>query len=237
MENNEIKMLITTFKEYRDLLTPIEENLKSFSMSFESIRNDIENLNTSFDGSVQQKLDSIYKELSNQAEKSRTLSSEVDRFMNITSKYVTNVDKLVDLLDGIEKRISTVQSIEQKAEDQIGKLDAIIEEKRRTYDIRRLEKNLENYNIGVQKVSEFINKDVAESLQESSEKINQIQDRNSNILKTLVEEKISIDQLVESYNTSNDLLKKVVENKDVNEEYIFEILDRWAEDRKVKIKK
>ena len=237
MENNEIKMLITTFKEYRDLLTPIEENLKSFSMSFESIRNNIENLNTSFDGSVQQKLDSIYKELSNQAEKARTLSSEVDRFMNITSKYVTNVDKLVDLLDGIEKRISTVQSIEQKAEDQIGKLDAIIEEKRRTYDIKRLEKNLENYNIGVQKVSEFINKDVAESLQESSEKINQIQDRNSNILKTLVEEKISIDQLVESYNTSNDLLKKVVENKDVNEEYIFEILDRWAEDRKVKIKK
>ena len=237
MENNEIKMLITTFKEYRDLLTPIEENLKSFSMSFDSIRNDIENLNTSFDGSVQQKLDSIYKELSNQAEKARTLSSEVDRFMNITSKYVTNVDKLVDLLDGIEKRISTVHSIEQKAEDQIGKLDAIIEEKRRTYDIRRLEKNLENYNIGVQKVSEFINKDVAESLQESSEKINQIQDRNSNILKTLVEEKISIDQLVESYNTSNDLLKKVVENKDVNEEYIFEILDRWAEDRKVKIKK
>lgn len=237
MENNEIKMLITTFKEYRDLLTPIEENLKSFSMSFDSIRNDIENLNTSFDGSVQQKLDSIYKELSNQADKARTLSSEVDRFMNSTSKYVTNVDKLVDLLEGIEKRISTVQSIEQKAEEQIGKLDAIIEEKRRTYDIRRLEKNLENYNIGVQKVSEFINKDVAENLQESNERISQIQDKNSSILKTLVEEKSSIEQLVESYNSSNELLKKVVENKDVNEEYIFEILDRWAEDRKVRIKK
>ena len=237
MENNEIKMLITTFKEYRDLLTPIEENLKSFSMSFDSIRNDIENLNTSFDGSVQQKLDSIYKELSNQADKARTLSSEVDRFMNSTSKYVTNVDKLVDLLDGIEKRIGTVQSIEQKAEEQIGKLDAIIEEKRRTYDIRRLEKNLENYNIGVQKVSEFINKDVAENLQESNERISQIQDKNSSILKTLVEEKSSIEQLVESYNSSNELLKKVVENKDVNEEYIFEILDRWAEDRKVRIKK
>lgn len=237
MENNEIKMLISTFKEYRDLLTPIEQNLKSFSMSFESIRNDIENLNSNFDGSVQEKLDKIYKELSNQSEKARTLSSEVDRFMNTTSKYVTNVDKLVDLLEGIEKRITNIQTIEQKAEEQIGKLDVIIEEKKRTYDIRRLEKNLENYNIGVQKVSEFINKDVAENLQESSEKINQIQDRNISILKTLTDEKESIDKLVESYNSSNELLKKVVESKDVNEEYIFEILDRWAEDRKVKIKK
>ena len=30
MENNEFKSLITTFKEYRDLLSPIEQNLKEF---------------------------------------------------------------------------------------------------------------------------------------------------------------------------------------------------------------
>ena len=35
----------------------------------------------------------------------------------------------------------------------------------------------------------------------------------------------------------NELLKKIVEKQDVNEAYIFDILDKWAEDRKVKIKK
>ena len=60
MENNEIKSLIATFKEYRDLIGPIEQSLKAFSLSFESIRQDIENLNSGFDGNLQGKLDKIY---------------------------------------------------------------------------------------------------------------------------------------------------------------------------------
>ena len=37
----DIKMLIATFKEYRDLIGPIEENLREFSSSFESVKADI----------------------------------------------------------------------------------------------------------------------------------------------------------------------------------------------------
>ena len=96
---------------------------------------------------------------------------------------------------------------------------------------------METYNVGVQKVSEYINKDVADVLKNSSEKIEQIQDKNSNILEAVVNEKGSIDKLIESYQISNSLLKKIIENNDVNEEYIFVILDKWAEDRKLKIKK
>ena len=51
------------------------------------------------------------------------------------------------------------------------------------------------------------------------------------------EEKKSIDALAETYASSNELLKKIVEKQDVNEEYIYDILDRWAESRRVKTKK
>ena len=44
MENNELKQLISTFMEYRNLLTPIEQSLKQFSVSFESIGEDVKNL-------------------------------------------------------------------------------------------------------------------------------------------------------------------------------------------------
>lgn len=237
MENNEIKILINTFKEYRDLLTPIEQNLKAFSISFESIKDDIYSLNSGFDGSLQSKLDKIYKELSLQAEKSKSLAIEVDKFISTTNKYVLGVDNLVNFCAKIEDKLKTIEKIENKAESQIEKLDNIIEEKRKSYDIKQLEKNLEHYNIGVEKISEYINKDVAETLKTSSEKINEIQDKNNSIFETIVEEKGSIDRLVESYNSSNNLLKKIVENNDVNEQYIFEILDKWAEERKLKIKK
>lgn len=237
MENNEIKTLIETFKEYRNLISPIEQNLKSFSLSFDSIRDDIKNLNSAFDGSLQNKLDRIYKELTIQADKARTLSSEVDKFISTTNRYVNGVDSLIHVLEKIEGKINTVDNLQHKAEAQIEKLNAIIEEKKKSYDIKQLEKNLETYNVGVQKVSEYINKDVAETLQKNSEKINLIQDKNTSILEAVVEEQESIYKLIQTYESSNNLLKKIVENNDINQQYIFEILDKWAEDRKVKTKK
>ncbi|MBQ2864450.1 MAG: hypothetical protein IJE91_03180 [Clostridia bacterium] len=233
----DIKMLITTFKEYRDLIGPIEANLREFSSSFESVKSDIANLNSSFDGGLQNKLDQIYKELSTQADKAKTLANQVDRFLGATNKYVSGVESVVSLVSQIEGKLNAVNELQQKAENQIEKLNVIIEEKRKTYDIRGLEKNLENYNVGVQKVSEYINKDVAETLKNSSDKIKEIHDKNISIYEAIVEEKSSIDKLVDSYNASNKLLKKIVEDNDVNEEYIFEILDKWALDRKVKTKK
>ena len=105
MENNEIKMLIEAFKEYRDLITPIEQNLKAFSVSFDSIRQDILSLNSGFDGSLQNKLDKIYKELSLQADKSKTLAGEVDKFMSSTNKYIAGVDNLINVCSKIEEKL------------------------------------------------------------------------------------------------------------------------------------
>lgn len=237
MENDDLKTLIETFKEYRDLLTPIEQSLRAFSTSIGSIKGDIQNLNSSFDGDLQGKLDKIYRELSSQAEKAKSLASEVDRFMASSNKYISSVDSLVNRFAKIEDRLNTVEALQEKAESQIGKLDAIIEEKRKSYDIKQLEKNLATYNVGVQKISEYINKDVADTLKDSSDRIRSIQDKNSNMLEAISGEKESIDQLIESYKESNALIRNVVENRDVNEQYIFEILDKWALDRKVKTKK
>ena len=237
MDNKEVNTLIAVFKEYRDLITPIEQNLREFSFSFDSIRDDIKNLNASFDGSLQTKLDKIYTELSSQADKAKTLAGQVDSFMSTTNKYVGAVDTLIKTFEKIESKLATVDGIEKEAETQIERLNNIIEEKKKSYDIKQLEKNLETYNVGVQKVSEYINQDVAETLKTSSEKIGKISDKNESILEAILEEKSSIDKLVESYSNSNKLLKKIIEENDVNEQYIFEILDRWAEDRKLKIKK
>lgn len=235
--DNDIKELISTFKEYRDLIGPIEENLREFSNSFESVKRDISNLNAGFDGDLQGKLDQIYKELAGQADKAKSLAGEVDRFLGATNKYVYAVENVISICSRIEEKLGTVNELQQKAEKQIEKLDVIIEEKRKTYDIRGLEKNLENYNVGVQKVSDYINKDVVETLKNSSEKIEEIYNVNSNVYSAVLEEKGSIDKLIDSYTASNKLLKKIVEDNDVNEEYIFEILDKWAADRKVKTKK
>lgn len=237
MGNNEFLELVNSFKEYRALLEPVEQSLQDFSLTFEKMKNDIQTLNANFNSDLNGKLDRIYKDLSVQSEKSKMLAGGIDKFAVETAKYLSSVDRLLDIMSKIENRVRTVDEIEKKAEDQIGKLNSIIEEKKKTYDIKQLEKNLENYNVGVQKVSEYINQDIAENLKQNNETIRQIRDKSDSVFESLKEEKLSIEKLVENYQESNKLLKKVVENNDVNEEYIFEILDKWALDRKVKTRK
>ena len=194
-------------------------------------------MDTAFSGDVQKKLTEIYSSLSSQAEKSAELTRKVDQFLQSSNRYTEEVNKLISTFESISGRISSVNELEAKAEEQIGKLDNILDEKRRSYNLKDLEKSLDQYNANLQNVSDFINKQVAENIIENTRSIQSVKDGNENIAKRLEEEKKSVDDLVGEYKSSNELLRKIVENQDVNEEYIFDIIDRWAESRKVKTKR
>lgn len=237
MDNNEVNALVDAFVGYREMLVPIQADMHEFLETYGALKNDVDKLNTAFSGDVQGKLSEIYKNLASQAEKSEELTRKVDQFLKSSAKYTEEVDSLISMFKSIQDRISTVNEIEAKAEEQIGRLDSIIEEKRRNYDLKDLKKSLDAYNSNLQTVGDFINKDVAENIIENTNSIKEIKEGNQSIAKRLEEEKKSVDELVETYKSSNELLKKIVEKQDVNEAYIFDILDKWAEDRKVKIKK
>lgn len=237
MDNNDLRILIDTFKGYRDLLNPIQNNLHDFAETYNWIKSDIEKLNSAFEGDIKGNLEKIYKNLSSQAEKATDLSSRIEQFISMSDKYTQGVNRFITAFEKVNQRIESVNALENRAEEQIGKLDAIIEEKKKSYNIKELQKTLESYNDNVQKVSEFINKDVAESLNENYKKLENIKGGNDNILKRIQEENISIENLLGNYKTTNELLRTIIEKEDVNEAYIFDILDKWAEARKVKTKK
>ena len=236
MENNEVNALIDAFIGYREMLVPIQNDMHDFLETYDALKNDVEKLDKAFSGDVQGKLTEIYKTLSSQAEKSEALTRKVDEFLKSTTKYTEEVSRLMSMFESIQTKISAVNDIETKAEEQISRLDEILEEKKRNYDLKDLKNSLDKYNSNLQSVSEFINKDVANNIVENTKTIQEIKSGNSNVVTHLMEEKSSIEELSENYKETNALLKKILEKNDVNEEYIFDIIDKWAEDRKVKTK-
>jgi len=237
MENSEVNALIDAFVGYREMLVPIQNDMHDFLETYDALRNDVEKIDKAFSGDVQGKLTEIYKTLSSQAEKSEALTRKVDEFLKSTSQYTEEVSKLMSMFESIQTKISAVNDIESKAEEQISRLDDILEEKKRNYDLKDLKNSLDKYNANLQSVSEFINEDVAKNIMENTKTIQEIKSGNTNVVTHLMEEKSSIEELSENYKATNALLKKILEKNDVNEEYIFEIIDKWAEDRKVKTKK
>ena len=201
------------------------------------VRDDIEKLNAAFDGSAQSNLQAIAKTLAMQAEKSTDLSSRIEQFAKATNKYVTQIDSLVSILEKTEQKLVSINEIENKASAQLKKLDEVIEEKKISYNLRDLQRSLEGYDNNVRKVSDFINKDVADVLSENAKKIDEIRKGEEALQKDLLMEKETVEQLLVGSQQTTELLKKIADTKDVNEEYIYAVIDKWAESRKVKTKK
>ncbi len=237
MDNNEVKNLIDAFKGYRDLLTPIQSNLNDFIETYDEVKGDIERLNSAFSGDVKGNLDKIYRNLSSQAEKSADLSSAIDRFLRASGKYLADTEKLIGTLSRISDSLGAVNAIEAKAEEQLGKLDSVLEEKRKNYNVKELQKTVESYNENVRKMSDFINRDVALTVADSNKTLSDMKSTNKALLESISSETAAVSDLAAKYAENNALLRKIVEKKDVDEAYIYDMLDAWAEDRKVKRKK
>ncbi len=237
MDNNEVKMLIETFKGYRDLLTPIQSNLNDFITTYSGLQGDIDRLNQAFSGDAKTNLEKIYRTLSGQAEKATDLASQIDRFMKMSSKYTDDITKLLNTVEKVADKLENISSLESKAETQLGKLESILDEKRKSYNVKELQRTLENYDDNVRRMNEFINKDVAEKVADSNAKINAVKSGSEAMLNRISQEKTSIEQLTATYKETNQLLRKIIEKDDVNEAYLYDILDKWASERKVKIKK
>ena len=58
IKEEDIKELIESFKQYREMLVPIQSNIHSFLETYDSMREDIDTLNKSFDGNIQKNLQS-----------------------------------------------------------------------------------------------------------------------------------------------------------------------------------
>ena len=236
MAEQDLKKLTDAFVQYRNLLTPVTESLTAFMGTYGEMRENIEKLNSAFSGDVKQNIESIYKSLTEQANRAGDLAARVQRFSETAGKYTAEVDKLLTLMSRIESKLSAVNDLEQKAEQQIGKLDGILIEKTKNYNIRELERTLAGYNQNVEKVAEFVNKDVAETLSDSRSKLEAIKKGVESIANAEKSDSGTLAEVLEKQRETAALLKKITESGDVNETYIFEILDKWAAARRVKMK-
>lgn len=234
---NEIKALIDSFIEYRNILIPLQESLKSISETYEGIRTDLDSLNKSMSGGVSGQLDKIHSSISAQARNGQELGKKIEEYALSGERYAQSVSEMTKRFAEVERRLQTVTEIEKTAEGMLRRLDEIINEKRASYNLKELQKSLDIYNKNVEKISEFINKDIASVLQQNAEKIETIQRENEQLSKIVREQGQSVSELTATFAETSALLRKTVEGGSVNEEYLFDAFDKWAADRKVKIKK
>lgn len=172
-----------------------------------------------------------------QAEKAGNLSQRIDKFVSETNRYTAAMENIIGTFDRVEKTVKTISELENSAEVQLKKLENIAEEKKRSYNLSQLQRSLESYNTNIQNVSEFINKDVAKVMETNAKKLEDIKGAQDEVSKQVKDGNANLKNLVAEQEATNAFLKKITEKGDVDESYLYDVLDRWAQTRKVKIKK
>jgi len=237
MNNQELQQLITSFKGYRDLLVPVTKNLTDFMGTYDVMRENIDKLQSSFSGDIKASLEDLFKQMSAGASKANELSSQIDKLTAAASSYTSQVGNALSSLTKIEQRLSAVTDIEKRAEGQLARLDELLQEKTKSYNLKDLQGALDKYNDEVKKVSAFINKDVSSIILESHDSVLQLKGGIDELVKKRSDEHETLQSLLKSHTATENYLKSITESRDVNEAYMFEILDKWALSRGVKAKK
>lgn len=236
MNNEETKELIESFRAYRDLLTPVQKNLSDFVQTYDVMKENIDKLNIAFEGDVKGKIENLFENMAEQAGKTASLSGKIDELASATDKFAYETAKLGEAFERIETLAASVEKIEGDAQKQIAKLDKMVEEKSRSYDLNSLERSLESYNDGIKKVGEFINKDIAGALSGSNKQLDAMRGGLDAVVKAQTVSESSLEKLIGEHKAASEFLKTIVQKQDVNEAYLFDILDRWAQSRKLKIR-
>lgn len=237
MNDNSIKELIDSFISYRNLLSPLTESLHSVSKTYEEIRTDLDNLSKSFSGNAANQLEKVHATLNAQAKSGQELVKKIDEFSQSGERYSQAVKEMSSRFSDVVNRINSLEEIEKSARSQIERIDTLIAEKKSSYNLKELQKSLDGYNSNVEKISDFINKDIASVLKQNAEKIESIRKENEELSAAVSEQSKDIAALTAMFGETTSLLKKVVEGSTVNEQYLFDAFDKWAADRKVKIRK
>ncbi len=236
-DDKQIKELIDSFIEYRNVLAPLQESLRALTATYVAVKGDLDALNGVLSGGAAGQLDRVHSALASQAKSGQELIKKIDEYAASGDRYAQAADGLTKKISETAESLEALNRIERSAEEMLSRLDALISEKRASYNLKELQKSLDGYNKNVEKIADFINKDVATVLKENADKIEAIKRENERLSAIVAGQSESIAALTSTYAETSALLRKSVEGGSVNQQYLFDAFDRWAQDRKVKTKK
>ncbi len=236
MNENSIRELTESFLAYRNLIAPLQESLSNVSKTYGEIRDDLDALLKNTSGDAVGQLERVHAALGAQAKNGQELSRKIEQYAQSGEKFAQSVTELSSLFANLANRINSLEEIENGARDQIERIEAMIEEKKTSYNLKDLQKSLDRYNVNIEKISDFINRDIASVIKQNADKIETVRKENEELKTIVLQQKQDISELAAMFSQTTAILKTVVEGSTVNEQYLFDVLDKWAADRKIKAK-
>ena len=227
----EIADLIGEFTNHTKVIEAVNENFTNFVRAYKQIKESLEKLN--IDIKSKQNIEKAMNDLVGKgellvgditvlAEKINKLESLINPIAGQIENLNTSFKKLINFDENVQAILNSVS----KTNETIEKLD-----------LNQITKTLESYNQKMDQTKTIFEQDVKKAFNVNNAKIDSMVKDVSFVLKNADTTSTRLEELVLQQVGLQAIIAKLVDKNTFQMEYLYDVFDKWAEERKVKLNK
>jgi len=234
MENikeKEITDLITEFSKHTKVIEKVNENFASFVQAYKVIKESLEKLNVDVKSkqTIEHTMNDLVSKSQNMVGDINVLSGKINKLENL----INPISEQIENLNTSFKKLINFEENVQKILNNVNKTNETIEK----LDLNQINDALVSYNEKMEQTKNIFEKDVKKSFDTNNAKIDAMVSDVNSVLKNADSQNTHLEELVNQQSSLQAILTKIADKNTFQMEYLYEILDKWADERKVKTNK
>lgn len=216
-----LDQILDHFAEERDLLSKTVKGIEEFASSYKEIKTILDEFKGEDNLSVSNSLLNINSELISIDESVKNYNTNLaEKYTEITEDF-KNLFKKYDVLLESQKELTSF----------IEKIDNFMETLN-SLNMNEIINSLNENERKVERLNELVEKDLKEQIKHNNEVVGKVVTVFDEFIKTNNQQQMNVKQIADETQATNKLLKELSKSNNINEGVLFELMDKWAEDRK-----
>ncbi|MCK9575117.1 MAG: hypothetical protein WCX32_04715 [Clostridia bacterium] len=233
MEENtkEIADLIGEFTNHTKVIETVNENFTNFMHAYKQIKESLEKLNIDIKSKQ-----NIEKAMNDLVDKGTLLVGDItvlsqkvnklESLINPIAEQIENLNTSFKKLINFDENVQAILNSVSKTNETIDKLD-----------LKQITTTLESYNQKMEQTKTIFEQDVKKAFNTNNARIDYMLKDVSSIVKNADSANTHLEELVKQQVELQTIISKLVDKNTFQMEYLYDVLDKWAEERKVKLSK
>lgn len=243
MANIDLTKVSKELAEQQIMMQEINKNLELFVENYRNTKRTLEEVKSPNGVDLSSKIDELTANLEQTRANVEIYGKKLYENLEISKVVSKEFDGVKEGLEKIKNEIleTTKQSemylkSQKEALESISKFEEIMK-KIENVDFKNYESKLERYTYNLQLLNDKIENGLQEKIDKNLGEIEKFEKKINEISENTTKQNNAITEIAKSVATMTTLLSKLTKTGNVDEQYIYEIIDRWADESKVKHKK
>lgn len=220
-KNEILTQIINHFVEERELLTQSVKGIEEFTSTYSELKTFLDDFKGNTNISVSDNLSTIGNELN-------LINTTVNNYNeNLSDKYKTLQEDFGKLL----KKYESLTTSQDKLTNFIGKIDKFMQVLT-NFDLNKIITNLNESQTKVESLIDLVETDLKNQIETNNTQIKNAINSFNLFIETSKNQQTAVEEIAQETKATNALLQKMSKSNNINEAVLFELMDKWSEERK-----